>query len=313
VKLVRQAIKEQKAVTTIASFQNRELLKMYLPVKIKPSADITDKNGTLLTEYVLTLTADYRVIRETLHRQFTSLITDIVVVTVVTLCLIAVIYRLVGRTRDKYVKTAQETYIDEVNQMFTAIRGQRHDLLNHMHTVHALVKLKKYGELEAYTGELIEDTVMTTDLITIGQPAIAALVQSKLTTAVQRKIGFTYDFENLTNFPLGVRAVDIVKIVGNLIDNAFDAVDQLSAENRRVHLKGAVENNILQIMISNPGQIPEDKIEAIFEAGYSTKNGKHSGLGLAIAKQLVKKYNGDIMLKHQEPGTVVFTVSIELP
>jgi signal transduction histidine kinase len=306
---VQKAALTKQSITYIAQVNGHKVLKFFMPVMITPSADMTDKNGKPIELYVLSLVSDYSNIQQTLNEQFTSLAVDIIIVTVISLILLALIIRFISKTRERDVRETQEAYIDDINNMFTAIHGQRHDFLNHMNTVYAMVSLRKFEALQSYVNELIEDISVTNEIITIGQPAISALIQSKSAIALQMKISFTYEFENLENFALGIRSVDIVKIIGNLIDNAFDAVFTETDEKRRVDIKGWVQDNMLNIIVTNPGRIDSEKA---FESGYSTKKGSHNGIGLSITKQFVNKYHGTIVINRNQPDTVEFKVSIPL-
>jgi sensor histidine kinase regulating citrate/malate metabolism len=233
------------------------------------------------------------------------------VVTILSMAAVIILIHLVNRSRDRRLKTMQQQYVKEVDQMMTAIRGERHDLLNHLNTVHALVSLQQYDELHQYTRQLVNDVAITNDLILIGHPAISALIHSKMVAAQQNGIPFSYHCENLCHLPNGIRSLDIVRLIGNLLDNAFDAVSHSPIDRRQVHIHVWVHSSKLHIVVTNPGNLRLDDPDVIFEPGYSTKE-KHSGLGLPIVKQLVNKYKGTICLDLQEPGVVKFDVQVRL-
>ncbi|RED63027.1 sensor histidine kinase [Cohnella lupini] len=309
--LINKAERFDQVQSTIRKINGKTTLKMYIPVDIKHYPGISDKEGVQLARYVLSLVSDYESIQTTLNKQLNTLLLTVGTVTLTSIIIVIIFLRFLSRTRDRVVRATQETYIDEVNQMFISIRGQRHDLLNHMNTVNAMASLHKYDELRSYMKEWIGDVTVTNDIITIGQPAIAALIQSKIAVAILKRIHFTHEFENLTNFPLGIRSVDIVRLIGNLIDNAFDAVSDEEDDNRNVQIKGWGTDNKLHIVVSNPGTLSPEAADLIFEPGYSSKS-DHSGLGLVITKQLVNKYKGSIHLDLEQPGKVNFNVSISL-
>lgn len=309
---VRHVAESNKPETIIQDLNGVTTLKMFIPVDIKADMNITNDEGKQLTRYVLSLTSNYDKIEGIVAHKMQNLIIMIAAATIVTILIVMTLMRYFTRSRDRVVGATQETYIDEVNQMFMAVRGQRHDLLNHISTVHSLVTLKKYNELENYTQELVGDIQEINDIITIGHPAIAALIQTKSSIAVQRRIKFTQSFPNITYFRLGVRSVDIIRIIGNLIDNAFDAVMELEVDKRVVDIKGWVtDDNKLHITVSNPGSISEKEGTLIFNAGFSSKM-NHSGIGLAITKQLVNRYKGSIELNRDQPGIVKLDVSISI-
>jgi signal transduction histidine kinase len=63
-------------------------------------------------------------------------------------------------------------------------------------------------------------------------------------------------------------------------------------------------------VIDPAGPIPGDTVGRIFEPLFTTKQGGN-GLGLAIARNIVRAHGGDIVLRINEPELVCF--SIEIP
>ncbi|MGO4376324.1 sensor histidine kinase, partial [Paenibacillus sp. MCAF20] len=155
------------------------------------------------------------------------------------------------QSRDKAVRVTQETYIDEINQMFHSIRAQRHDFLNHVQTIHSLAELRKTRELAAYTKELTGEIRLMNDIINIGNPAIAALIRSKISQAESHKIQFACSFSGLNMQEMGAKTLDVNRILGNLIDNAFDEVLKYPDEQRIVNLVGNQTDCELELTISN--------------------------------------------------------------
>ena len=186
------------------------------------------------------------------------------------------------------------------------MKEQRHDYNNHVSTIHALVELGEYEELKRYTGEITGETIMMNDIININVPAISALIQSKLAQAYDKRIIFNHEIENLQRFSLGaMKATDFVKIIGNLIDNAFDAVIESESDEKIVTVRGWIEGQSIVFSVwNNGGFIPQMIRERIFEPNFSTKEktGKNSGLGLHIVKTLCEKYSGSIKVENIDDG-----------
>lgn len=304
---IKRAMEHIQPVTYTTVIQGKKVIKSYIPV---PS---DSENQQLDYPYVIGVVFDYHMIRDVLQDQITKMAARIGILTVLSLILLYFVFRMIGRNKDEAVRVTQEAYIDEVNDMFTTIRGQRHDFLNHVQTIHTFLQLKKYEDLHRYTGELIGDIRQTNDIIQIGHPAIAAIVQSKLVIAMDKKIDFRHEFAPFGNLNLGVKSVDIVKIIGNLVDNAFDEVNRLPVQERWVELKGWYNAGNLFISVSNPGRVlDEEERRKIFMPGYSTKeSSEHSGIGLAVTKERVGYYKGTITVESDEEGTT-FTVSMPL-
>ncbi|MBW7475253.1 GHKL domain-containing protein [Paenibacillus oenotherae] len=315
---IQKAIDTKELVSYKAELNGKTVLKAFIPVftnKIDELGVITENSekelDKTLNYYVMAITIDYQAIQSQLNQILWELLLVVIVITVICIILLVMLNKFISKTKDQAVTETQSAYIDEMNSLFTSIRGQRHDFLNHISTISALVELDKIKELKEYTGELVEDVLKINDIISIGQPAIAALVQSKSVSAEVKDIQFTFSFTTLKEFPEGVRSVDCVRAIGNLVDNAFDEVMKLPKEERIVKLIGEIESGILKLSVYNKGTIHDAIIEKIFEAGISSKNAQeHSGLGLAITLDIVRKYKGSIRIDNSDGVTFVIEIPI---
>jgi hypothetical protein len=312
--MVRKAYFSKKTVTLRENVNGKEIYKMYIPTFVNEKGiNITDRDGQPMTSYVLMLTSDYHVIQEKLDSQFLNLGIIIVILTFLSLLIAVVAMRYYRHSRDKVVRVTQETYVDEINQMFQSIRAQRHDFLNHVQTIHSLAELDKSQELVAYTKELTGDIRMMNDIINIGNPAIAALVRSKISQAESNKIQFSCSFTGLNMQEMGVKTLDVNRMLGNLIDNAFDEVLKYAEDSRHVTLVGKQTADFLEFTVTNTCENADEAIaKPIFEAGYSTKQQDHQGLGLSIVKSIAKQYKGDVYVTAEPAGKLTFVVKIPL-
>ncbi|WP_238404093.1 sensor histidine kinase [Paenibacillus paridis] len=312
--LVRQAYFSKEMVTLRENIDGKEMFKMYIPTFVNEKGiNITDRDGQPMNSYVLMLTSDYHIIQEKLDSQFLNLGIIIIIVTAFSLLIAIVAMRYYRQSRDKVVKVTQETYVEEINQMFQSIRAQRHDFLNHVQTIHSLAELGKSQELIGYTKELTGDIRMMNDIINIGNPAIAALVRSKISQAESNKIGFSCSFTGLNMQEMGVKTLDVNRMLGNLIDNAFDEVLKYSEDRRHVTLVGKQTIDALEFTVTNTCDDAEGALaRPIFEAGYSTKQQDHQGLGLSIVKSIAKQYKGDVYVTAEPAGKLTFIVKMPL-
>lgn len=95
----------------------------------------------------------------------------------------------------------------------------------------------------------------------------------------------------------------------NLIDNALDAV----ASEGRIEIRAGQEMDRVVVRIADNGPgIPADLQTRIFEPFFTTKGvGKGTGLGLDIARRLLKRHNGEIALE-SAPGRTEFLVRLPI-
>lgn len=94
----------------------------------------------------------------------------------------------------------------------------------------------------------------------------------------------------------------------NLVQNAIDACGRGDWVSLKAEKDGSAA---IRIDVIDPvGPISGETVGRIFEPLFTTKQGGN-GLGLAIARNIVRAHGGDIVLRNNEPGRVCF--SIEIP
>jgi len=226
----------------------------------------------------------------------------------VSLFALVVILRLIIKSRDQAVRMTQEVYVEDINDMFTSIRGQRHDFLNHVQVIHTMAQMGKIDQLKTYVSDIVKETREVSDIVHHASPALAAFVQAKMTIAIGRGISFTYELPQQWYISdTAVKIIDVIKIIGNLVDNAFDESMLLPAGQRQVHASIRVENSEILLEVTNQGRVLSDEEKGkIFQPGYSTKGKGHSGLGLAIVTERVKYYRGQLTLESTAQSGTVF-------
>lgn len=105
-------------------------------------------------------------------------------------------------------------------------------------------------------------------------------------------------------------AGQLEQVLINLITNAVHAVEHKS-EAGRVVVRAKVESPstiLLEVGDSGPG-VPEQDRERIFEPFYTTKpDGKGTGLGLPIVRNIVDQHRGEIAIATSDLGGAAFRV-----
>jgi len=137
-----------------------------------------------------------------------------------------------------------------------------------------------------------------------GHPVLAALLNSKQKIAETKNIDFACVIKcDVTN--IDIPPWDLCSILGNLLDNAFEAA-LLDQSNRRVTMEIKYENANYVIYVDNTGPKMSEKIKSrLFDAGYTAKESTARGYGLYLVKKLVDKYEGKIDVTSKAKTTFI--------
>jgi sensor histidine kinase regulating citrate/malate metabolism len=204
--------------------------------------------------------------------------------------------------------------LDRVQGFSDALRAQAHESANRLHTVISLIELGEtdhaltFAVAELHTAQSLADRVLDG----VGNPAVAALLLAKSAQAAERGIELTVRTGSYLP-PDAAPDQELVTIVGNLVDNAFDVLSTMSVEDgdRRVEVAGEVlgatgENDIpgVRITVTDTGPgLTEQQASSVFVRGWSTKTARgpagDRGLGLALVAQAVARCGGTVTA---EPG-----------
>ncbi|MCM3263246.1 sensor histidine kinase [Streptomyces thermoviolaceus] len=213
------------------------------------------------------------------------------------------------RDRTEVEQLARE--LDSTRGLIEALRAQDHEHANRMHTLLGLLELEMYDDALEFVGEVVGGHRSTAEQVTekIRDPLIAALLVGKATVAAER--GVALWISDATRLP--DRLVDprgLVTIVGNLVDNALDAVAATPHARVEVELRTEGRTAVLRVRDTGPG-IPPDRREVIFTEGWSTKrppaHGKR-GLGLSLVRRLAERQGGSVTVADAPGGGAQFTV-----
>ncbi|GGS21011.1 sensor histidine kinase [Streptomyces nojiriensis] len=200
--------------------------------------------------------------------------------------------------------------LDHERGFTQALRSQAHEAANRLHTVVSLIELGRADEaVDFATAELELAQALTDEVVTaVGEPVLVALLLGKAAQAHERGVELvvTADSRSLAEGGGLPPARDLVTVLGNLIDNAVDALTAVPGGRIAVTLRPESDELLLRVADNGPG-LPEGV--DVFRRGWSGK-GEGRGLGLALVRQVAERCGGAVTAAQGPGGGAEFTVRL---
>ncbi|GAA1032168.1 sensor histidine kinase [Virgisporangium ochraceum] len=200
--------------------------------------------------------------------------------------------------------------LDSVRGLTDALRAQAHEAANRLHTVLTLWQLGRTDDaVGPATAELALAQQLTDQVVgAVTEPALAALLLGKSAQAAERGVELVVDDgARLDGEPVPSR--DLLTVVGNLVDNALEAVAGTEPPRRvTVHVSADDDEVVVRVGDSGPG-LPAEQVAEAFRRGWSTKQ-QGRGLGLALVGQVVRRYGGRYDVGTAPVGGALVTVRL---
>jgi len=259
----------------------------------------------LLTLSVSVFTKNYGVFKN-VHPQVIGTMVALAIA-IVLMGMVFLILQLVELTQKENQYHMQSVYVDTLDELYAAIRSERHDIINHLQTIYGFTQLGYIEEVQNYLSELLGGNILSNEFIVTGTPGLTALFYIKSGIARTNEIKFKVNVEKQID-RLKLSPYELNNILGNMINNAFEAVMPQDVSQRIVNVFIGGDDDGYVFKVANYGYISDRDKKKIFEKGYSTKKGEHSGLGLYIIDRLVNKYGGCMEMQNTDNGMVEFSV-----
>lgn len=199
-----------------------------------------------------------------------------------------------------------------VKKYVEALRVQNHEFSNKLHTIAGLIQL---GEYDKAVDDICKYTTTQQNMISfitrrIKDPSIAGLILSKSGRCKELGIEFTLDQHCYLGPLKEIDSNSLVVIMGNLLENAIDAVDG-SRSLKKVFLiiKDSPTELFISVGDTGPG-VSESIVSNIYEKGFTTKGNGNRGYGLHLVKSAVESYNGQVVYKSDGAQLTIFEIKI---
>ncbi|MBQ9699592.1 MAG: Spo0B domain-containing protein [Lachnospiraceae bacterium] len=215
--------------------------------------------------------------------------------------------------RTEYTKLMED--LTGTQYLVDSMRANNHDFTNKLHVILGLIQMEMYDEATSYIENItiVQRATISKIMNTVDEPAVAALLIGKVARASELNIKFVLrEGCYYSNTAMSLPAEALVTIIGNLIDNAYEAMNEANnCYGTPKELLFGIYSRPGAVLITvddTGGGISENDLKHIFENGYST-NGTGRGTGLYQVRSLVDGLGGTVLVESQEGVGTSISVS----
>ncbi len=219
----------------------------------------------------------------------------------------------VATFRDKTEVNRLAEQLTGVRFYADALRAQTHEFMNKLHVILGLARLEEYERLKSFivgvAGRFDDEVGFVVQRIK--DPVVAGFLLARFASAREQNI--VMQLEPETSLPLcSDEAIshDLVTVLGNLLENAVEAIGDGARREIQVTLRP--EGPLLHLSVTDTGPgLPGEVIAQAFMLGFSTK-GERRGLGLWQAARTIEARGGSLTAQNQEGGGALFSATLRL-
>lgn len=204
-------------------------------------------------------------------------------------------YKLKAREKEMELQT-YKLYEASYQNLISEIRLRQHEFNNHINAIYSQhLTCKSYKELvdrqRAYCEEIIYDNRYER-LLKAGDFVLTGFLYGKFIEAEKRGIEVEYELKCM-ELKSALPMFKLIELMGNLINNAIDALEKCKEKRMYVSIIENMEEIIIEVRNEHP-TLSSKEIIAMFQKGYSSK-GEGRGLGLYGLKKMGTEYHFEII------------------
>ena len=218
---------------------------------------------------------------------------------------------LILKDKSEAVRRAEQ--LSGSRSMISALRANNHEFMNKLQVISGLLQMGRGQEALDYIGSVSASQAQSIGPVIqlIHNSNVAALILGKLNNTRELDIHMTL----LTNSFLPehseyLSTAELVTIVGNLLENAIEAVNALPDQRtRRIVLQITEDETGLLVVVSDTGiGIPPEQLEHIFDSGFSTKATEGRGFGMNLIRNIADRHGASLEVDSEPDAGTTFTL-----
>lgn len=208
----------------------------------------------------------------------------------------------------EYVRKQSKRYAslnDEIGQYWFELQSFKHDLKQRYILEQSYLQQKNYEKLTECYKENIEFLNKGKALVNTGNICIDNIINCKSLLAEKKGVEICADL--IVAYDVVFDEGDICSLIGNLLDNAVKAVEEIRENDRKIKIKIKMSGENMLVVTENPYIGQRRKQGDNYLTTKEERNGH--GIGLKIVEEVVRKYHGDMVI---EDTGQIFSVKILL-
>ncbi len=210
------------------------------------------------------------------------------------------------KTENELLKQQNAYYrarYEEYEKKWAELGRLRHDMRNQYALEMTYLQNGQYEKLHQLYAAALDELKTGSTVVSTGNIGVDSILNYKITVAQQKEICVEKDIKAVGKITIDDR--DMNRLVGNLFDNAIEAVGALETEQKKIYVKLRADKAAFLLVVKNPYQGERRRSEA--EIPKTTKKDKENhGIGLKVVSDIIQKYHGKLEIKDEEN---VFSVS----
>lgn len=188
----------------------------------------------------------------------------------------------------------QDKNIKDIKQLYSNFQKAKHDIKHHLNLLKTMLEKSESDEALKYLlnytefeNSVLQDTIFCSNMI------INYIINSKMLEMQKKNIHFYCDIcDDIT----GITDVDVNIILGNLLDNAIEACE-IVEDVKEISLSIYIRASYLVIIVRNTYR---GNLEGLYTLTSTKKNQKEHGIGLRSVKDILKNYQGKLIIDNDE-------------